>query len=207
MSGSTGSAKFEEMKAPFLHQNLMLERRDRDPMTYYEVVTILGEGSMGSVSKVKKRDRSSSARPGFLRRHGTYILANFSRCLDWCFGDDDENQDHQSHPRDLLVPLNSHSFKHDSTNSLYSGTDDSAVRQEDLSSMIRFGRQDSFFALKSIHLSMTRNPTLTEELKNEVEILKTLDHPVSLSGRGVAVILDLLTSHPQIEYSTSCRNL
>lgn len=190
-SGIQDSAQIEAMNAPFLHQNLMLERRDCDPMIYYELVTILGEGSMGSVSKVKKRDRSSSARPGFLQRHGMYLLARFSRCLDCCFDDDDENEHHQSHPRDLLVPLNSHSFKHDSTSSLYSGTDDSVIRQEDLSSMIRFGRQDSFFALKSIHLSMTRNPTLTEELKNEVEILKTLDHPVSVSGRVVDSWLSL----------------
>lgn len=149
-------------------------------MIYYELVSILGEGSMGSVSKVKKRDGSGSARPGFLPRHGgTNIISKLSRCFDWCFGDDDEDHYYQSDPRDLCVPLNSKTWKHNSTSSLQSGTSDATFRQEDLSSMIRFERQDTFFALKSIHLLMARNPTLVEELKNEVEILKTLDHPVS----------------------------
>ena len=46
--------------------------------------------------------------------------------------------------------------------------------------MIRFGHQENYFALKSIHLAQARNKVLREELKNEVEILKTLDHPVRL---------------------------
>jgi serine/threonine protein kinase len=43
--------------------------------------------------------------------------------------------------------------------------------------MIRFGHRDTFYALKSIHLNQARNTILREELKNEVEILKTVDHP------------------------------
>jgi hypothetical protein len=52
----------ETMKAPLLHQNLTLKRRGQDPMLSYSLVAILGEGSMGSVGKVLKRDNVGSAR-------------------------------------------------------------------------------------------------------------------------------------------------
>ena len=179
------------MKAPLLHQNLMLQRRDRDPMIYYEVVSILGKGSMGSVSKVKKREETGSARPGFLQsyavvRSNNNLLTRISRCCwNLCFDDEEEECfSSQSHPRDLFVPVNPMGIPHRSPSSLQSPTSECLplIPKEELSSMIRFERQDAFFALKSIHYSMAKNQTLIEELKNEVEILKTLDHPVRHIG-------------------------
>ena len=38
-----------------LRSNLMRQQKDRDPLFYYEVVNVLGLGSMGSVAKVRKR--------------------------------------------------------------------------------------------------------------------------------------------------------
>jgi len=36
---------------------------------------------------------------------------------------------------------------------------------------------DMMFAMKSIHLSRITDETFVEELRNEIEILKSLDHP------------------------------
>ena len=162
----------EAMKAPLLHQNLTLKRRGQDPMLSYSLVAILGEGSMGSVSKVLKRDNIGSARSGFLQKHSANILAKVNQCWRFCCDDNDDAP--RFNPRDLITSMSSH-------DSLVE--DYASHHQSDLSSMIRFGHQDTFFALKSIHLSMARDPTLREELKNEVEILKTLDHPVSVVGK------------------------
>jgi serine/threonine protein kinase len=159
----------ETMKAPLLHQNLTLKRRGQDPMLSYSLVAILGEGSMGSVSKVLKRDNVGSARSGFLQKHSANILAKFNQCWRSCCDDNNDDDTRKFNPRDLISSMSSHD----------SLLEDGVSPKSDLSAMIRFGHQDTFFALKSIHLSMARDQTLREELKNEVEILKTLDHPVS----------------------------
>jgi hypothetical protein len=69
-----------------VHGNLLQAHpRHRDPMRYYEVVKVLGEGSMGSVAKVRRRVRARAltAKPpclkGRLRRDGD--------------GDGDEDED------------------------------------------------------------------------------------------------------------------
>jgi hypothetical protein len=53
-----------------LRGNLTRQQRNRDPFFYYEVVSVLGVGSMGSVAKVRKRDSvvGGSARK-FLQGH------------------------------------------------------------------------------------------------------------------------------------------
>jgi hypothetical protein len=53
-----------------VHRNLMRANPShRNPMRYYQIVKVLGEGSMGSVAKVKKRDRAKggSARTQFVK--------------------------------------------------------------------------------------------------------------------------------------------
>ena len=43
--------------------------------------------------------------------------------------------------------------------------------------MVTFGHHDTFLALKSISLEKTMSKALLDEMKNEVEILKKMDHP------------------------------
>lgn len=43
-----------QMSIPSLHQSLMLCKK-KDPYKYYDIIKLMGDGSMGSVSKVKKR--------------------------------------------------------------------------------------------------------------------------------------------------------
>lgn len=45
------------------------------------------------------------------------------------------------------------------------------------SSLITYGHKDAVYALKSIHLDRVSNSDFLKELKNEVSILKQLDHP------------------------------
>jgi calcium-dependent protein kinase len=186
-----------------LYENLLMERRGRDPMIYYEFVKSLGEGSMGSVCKVRKRDDSGSARPGFVLQPGgsQFSWSKLCSCLSWwCCGIDDEDDDENyNYPygyrmnnlRKVKKSTERQSFGGnndiDIINSERSKTDidldddasQNRLPQDELSSLIRFGPTDKYFALKSIHLSKARNSALREELKNEVTILKTLDHPVS----------------------------
>jgi len=44
------------LRARQLRENLMRQQTGRDPLFYYEIVTVLGVGSMGSVAKVRKRE-------------------------------------------------------------------------------------------------------------------------------------------------------
>jgi hypothetical protein len=75
-----------------------------------------------------------------------------------------------------------------------SGSDESSEHSS-MSSMIRFGNhQAAYYALKSIHLSQARNPTLRDELRNEVEILKSLDHPVRFAVKSLLSLNTLCCS-------------
>jgi len=49
--------------------------------------------------------------------------------------------------------------------------------QHSTSSIIHYGHKDVIYALKSIHLNRVSNSDFMKELKNEVAILKELDHP------------------------------
>lgn len=52
------------------------------------------------------------------------------------------------------------------------------LRHQPSSSMISYGtKKESYYALKTILLDRCSSADLKEELKNEVEILKSLDHP------------------------------
>jgi hypothetical protein len=63
-----------------VHGNLMRANPGhRDPMRYYQIIKVLGEGSMGSVAKVKRRDRAKggSARSQFVEEERDFVGACF----------------------------------------------------------------------------------------------------------------------------------
>lgn len=150
-SGSTRSTH------PSLHDQLM-RTTNRDPMKYYELLEVLGVGSMGTVAKVKKKTTAvgGSARPTFREseRKRCFGIPPFT-C---CFGGEEK-------PKQNALDAES---SHHPARSLIKKT----------SSIITYGtKKDVYFALKSILLERAANETYIAELKNEVEILKTLDHP------------------------------
>jgi len=165
---------FNEISTPHLREKLTLERKEQDPMRFYEVHATLGGGSMGSVSKVKKRKDAlgGSARLGFFGSAEGNILSKLFRCFNFGCCDPEEDLDSSEairNSKDIFYKA------HPSTSSVESKS--SNRKENQFSSMIRFAHHDTFYALKSIHLNQARDEILRKELRNEVEILKNLDHP------------------------------
>lgn len=140
---------------PELHDNLM-RMTHRDPMKYYDLLDVLGVGSMGTVAKVKKKTTAvgGSARVHFRESEKKCC---FGLPLTCCFGGEGKAKP------GAIEPVSDHPTP-------------SLLRKA--SSIITYGnKKESYFALKSILLERAANEAFVEELKNEVAILKTLDHP------------------------------
>eukprot|EP00542_Grammatophora_oceanica_P010432 CAMPEP_0194032256 /NCGR_PEP_ID=MMETSP0009_2-20130614/5237_1 /TAXON_ID=210454 /ORGANISM="Grammatophora oceanica, Strain CCMP 410" /LENGTH=706 /DNA_ID=CAMNT_0038672641 /DNA_START=11 /DNA_END=2131 /DNA_ORIENTATION=+ len=161
-----------------LRSNLMRVQKNRDPLYYYEVVQVLGIGSMGSVAKVRKRDEVIG---GSARKEVVNSIAR-ERQLDKCFEVPlfgglfracfepfkNISRPKTQHQNSILSSIRStSSSQHSPIESDFSS------RRSVLSS----STYEVTYALKSIHLNRVKDPTFVEELKNEVSILKTLDHP------------------------------
>ena len=79
----------------------MRTQKHRDPYRYYEVLKVLGDGSMGSVSKVKKRKSAigGSARRTFVeeesKHHRSKNTHFLHRCFSFCIpGSSEKTKDH-----------------------------------------------------------------------------------------------------------------
>lgn len=144
-SSSEGSS--ESIIIPTLHGSLLRVHRKRDPLRIYEIVKVLGEGSMGSVSKVVKK---SSAKGGSARRH--FVQREKQR--QWCFGFfdpdkcgrfnifcpiKDEEDEFQSSTSDLMIPFSSSSKSSDSTDMEAIDENSSVSGQDILRSVARNG--------------------------------------------------------------------
>ena len=186
-----------------LRSNLTREQRDRDPLFFYEIVQTLGVGSMGSVARVQKRTAiiGGSARRPFqqaVRRQKRsqkclelpFIGGLFRCCLDGnlkhghdsnklSFGDksatswfgmaDDSTRsvlDSSDKPSSVYLPM----LRSESVGSLGSSIHLSDTK----SSSGAFAIQ---YAMKSIHLDRVTDKNFLAELRNEIAILKRLDHP------------------------------
>lgn len=150
----------EEVVSPHLREALIWERKNRNPLKYYEVVAILGQGSMGSVSKVKKRGHAmgGSSRDRYVKAEQGHLGLKIQICLAWCCGDEEEEGD--LHSRTILEEIPTGEIPTSS------------------SSIVQFrGINPTYYAMKSLDLRKAKDPMYVEELKNEVEILKTVDHP------------------------------
>jgi serine/threonine protein kinase len=125
-------------------------------MKYYELLEVLGVGSMGTVAKVKKKETAvgGSARVTFRESEKKCCFGLPFTC---CFAGEG------SAKQNIIDPASNHQSK-------------PLLRKT--SSLITYGnKKESYFALKSILLERAANETYVEELKNEVALLKTLDHP------------------------------
>ena len=175
---SAGSGSRSSAKSPSLRGNLTRQHKDRDPLAYYEITQLLGTGSMGSVAKVRKKLHAvgGSARYNMQERRKVHrkvqacfsfplVGGLFSHCLK---GKADAWLEQASlHPIDDSGGASS---KEASTSA--SSTMDSSSRSGRRSSL----SGELIFAMKSIHLKHISDQAFVEELKNEIEILKSLDH-------------------------------
>ena len=96
---STGG--YTSVSIPTLHSSLMRTQKHRDPYRYYEVLKVLGDGSMGSVSKVKKRKSAigGSARRTFVeeesKHHSSKNKHFLHRCFSFCIpGASEKDKNH-----------------------------------------------------------------------------------------------------------------
>lgn len=64
---------------------------------------------------------------------------------------------------------------------------------------------DLTYAMKSIHLSRVTDPTFVLELKNEIEILKSLDHR-TFDAYGIAAVLTFTTLIDINDCSAHCQS-
>ena len=189
-SGSS-QANSEEEKSPSsrdgLSGRLMREHvKDRDPLFYYEVMSVVGVGSMGSVAIVRKRE---DALGGSARQS---IVDSFRRedKREKCFRMPIVGPFFRFCVEDVGISRHSRTSRHGSDNSDSSGTilsslttskrdlftasERSVLSEEE--SEIRKGNRN-LYAMKSIHLNRITDETFIQELKNEITILRQLDHP------------------------------
>ena len=170
---------------PSLHGSLMRTRTEQDPYRYYEVIKVLGEGSMGSVSKVHKRRNvlGGSARSEFVKeakRRSRWWCPNFENCFGFCpraKQEESKNKlletiEENAPSQDMGAPL-----LYSSVNSENIRTCSESSQVSSSSSIITYGRKDVTYALKSIHVDRVRDSVYRKELMNEIVILQTLDHP------------------------------
>lgn len=153
-SNDSGSA----MSSTRLRGNLTRLRRNCDPRTIYDVVQVLGMGSMGNVTKVKKKmeaiggsARKDVSMPDNFCFQLPLIGGMFQSCMRG-------NQETSKDPLEI---------------SGRSTGSNGSVRAITVST----APVDLTYAMKSIHLNRLTDQSFVEELKNEVEVLKSLDHP------------------------------
>jgi len=178
---SDSSDRSSATSLPSLHVQLMRTHKKRDPFQYYEILQMLGDGSMGSVCKVKKRKSAlgGSARKSFVRKQRRSIMKKILPCLSFCLpGGASEGT-----KRGALVaaedyddaPLHTLDANSETSNTTVSSGDRSKNQH---SSIVSYrGDFRVVYALKSIILDQVTNDTFVKELRNEIDILRTLDHP------------------------------
>jgi hypothetical protein len=164
------------LQAKELRSNLMREQVGRDPLFYYEVVSVLGVGSMGSVAKVKKRDSviGGSARKD-LQRHfkkekklnECFRMPLLGGFFQYCL------KGQLKHRSRVLSRSDSVGS---TTSSILSPKADAFEDYNDLHGNSTSGNEVNL-AMKSIHLSRVTEDAFVQELKNEIHILRSLDHP------------------------------
>ena len=180
-SGDSTCGTDSSQKYTKLRSSLTREQTNRDPFFFYQVTVNLGTGSMGDVKLVKKRaDKvGGSARRDIQeavkrqkREEQCLNLPVIGNLFQFCIDGD---------LKDGVVNASSHH----SFSSFLSGTEDSTVSTErsfedsllnGTSSATR-GESEIIYAMKSIHLDQVMREEFIDELRNEIAILKDLDHP------------------------------
>lgn len=182
---------------PSLGSRLMRTQKHRDPLKYYDVLKVLGDGSMGSVSMVKKRRSAvgGSARKSFVDRNKRDKAVEMFPCFSLCFPGSKERKREDSFITldpsqvDTISGVTGGSGSSGRVSSVSFADGDDNVDQpaqprrgskllRKSSSMISYGSEVSVvYALKSIILDRIMDSTFRKELLNEIDVLRSIDHP------------------------------
>jgi serine/threonine protein kinase len=171
MSVSSHSSKTSETetsgsKYSKLRSSLTQQRTNRNPLFSYQVTRHLGSGSMGDVKLVKKRQEKLG---GSARRD--WQTNNKDDCyhlFQYCINSGGETSDRGlSSPRSVL--------------SIFSALEDSKVSsarsfEDSLVNKVS-PPKDIIYAMKSILLDQMTEQVFIDELRQEIAVLKHLDHP------------------------------
>ncbi|CAB9508346.1 MAP kinase-activated protein kinase 2 (Fragment) [Seminavis robusta] len=186
--GSGDSPSSSTNKFSKLRSGLIREQTNRDPFFSYQVTRHLGAGSMGDVKLVKKRaDKvGGSARRDIqeaVRRQKRekeclrmpVVGSIFQFCVDGDLKVDDGSASHHSFlsitkavGEDRTVSTTSRSFEDSLLNGLGGASPDNNNNNNS---------HEIIYAMKSIHLNQVHRKEIVDELRNEIAILKDLDHP------------------------------
>lgn len=186
-SGSGSSFKYKNLRG-----GLTREQVNRDPLFFYEVTKVLGEGSMGSVKLVRKRHDKigGSARreiqDAVKRQKMNQACLNipvvgglFQFCIDGSLNGSYREISDSSHRSSISISNRTFSNILASKEDLLSlsiSSDSSAIDSGSTRSP-ESPSSDIIYAMKSIILSHVSNQVFVDELRNEIAILKSLDHP------------------------------
>lgn len=212
--GDDETVMSESLPMAHLGQSMMRER-EIDPYEIYEPVKILGTGSMGSVTMVKKRDKSVG---GSARRHNLPVqtqlemqgvhphiakacaIPYIGQFIRTCCGLDPEQRKENAavfnlsttfHPAGQYLSLSGRTGQTGQSSSALSpvnskhdeDSDDEAnhhsvrsAKSLKLNISRHHGNFVVHYALKSIHLDRVDDLLFVNEMKNEIRIMKQLDH-------------------------------
>ena len=185
-SASSSTLTSPRFQAKDLRGNLMRELVDRDPLFNYEVIKVLGVGSMGSVAKVRKRGHAigGSARRALqqhfsrerqLKECGAIPLIGpwLQSCMRGIWFRDRNSTSSSSSAVDGSGGAATSSSARSTSSSILNTNSEllQAVEEDEQ------GKYQLVYAMKSIHLSRVTDPAFVEELRNEVRILRDVDHP------------------------------
>lgn len=169
---SNASSLASGAKSPNLRGNLTRQHKNRDPFSVYQLVNTLGRGSMGTVDLVRKLSVGGSA------RYNTVARAAVQEKYDHCF------------QLPIIGGLLSLIFQHKAAADLQKASLEPFEQQQDgynsndeIDGASADHDPDSIstnaptYAMKSIHYNLIKDKVFVDELRNEIAVLKTLDHP------------------------------
>jgi len=174
-------------KSPSMRSSLTWIHKDRDPEKYYDIVQVLGAGSMGEVTKVCKKQSMVGGSAYYSVRDSTAIVESTKELkeekemlcfaipfLSGLFALCTKRQGQRDSPVVLTKDTSSSSSTFDSTCLSVSISEALPCHMSESPSTESTGVA---LAMKTIHLKFATKKDIIQELVNEVEILKSLDHP------------------------------
>lgn len=192
-TGSTGSAGSSSGgKSSSLRSNLTRQNTARDPWKVYDLLRVLGEGSMGRVCQVRKKAHKigESARYNLEAREAA--VRKWDECfalplgIGWlCRQFLGQHAEEMIQKASLFTPVGEEEDDGDEDDNGEFGTMSPSQRRTQKSSNSSSVASPSPstestappVAMKSIHLRLMSDPVYVQELQNEIAVLKTLDHP------------------------------
>lgn len=158
-------------KSPRLRGNLTRQHRDRDPMEYYDIVQVLGAGSIGSVTKVRKKLSTVGGSARYDTQERRRVLSQMEACFSLPIVGGLFSHCLRGKADALLErPRLRTTSEGSKISALTSEGTEASSLSLDVSSSSQVSSSELIFALKSIHLKHITDKTLLEELKNEVLI-------------------------------------